>query len=179
MTHAFLIRGIWRFLPGLLPPPSPKTSPGEGGYTQAPESRPLPGFTPAPPSAPVHPGRPAEANKPLIVESRKDGISSGAASEFASVLAPGGQVVGTVNPGAGQDIKTVTRNEFAILKAQLLQNAQPTPSPSPYKNYDGKIYVLADGEIFGLRTSGAHGETIDVFVSKTNLIPKGFKVHQK
>jgi hypothetical protein len=57
-------------LPGLVPPPSPKTSPGEGGFTQAPESRPLPGFTPSPPSAPVHPGRPAEANKPIVVEAK-------------------------------------------------------------------------------------------------------------
>jgi hypothetical protein len=166
-------------LPGLVPPPLPQTKPGEGGFTQAPESRPLPGFTPSPPSAPVHPGRPAEANKPLIVEGRKDGISSGAASELASVLAPGGQVVGTVNPGAGQDIKTVTRNEFAILKAELLQNAQPIRSPSLYKDYKGTVYVLPNGEVFGLRVSALNGETMDIFATKTNLIPKGFKVHQK
>jgi hypothetical protein len=35
-------------LPGLVPPPLPKTKPGEGGFTQAPASRPSPGFTPAP-----------------------------------------------------------------------------------------------------------------------------------
>jgi hypothetical protein len=154
-------------LPGLVPPPLPQTKPGAGG------------FTPSPPSVPVHPGRQVEANKPLIVESRKGGISSGATSELASVLAPGGQVVGTVHPGAGQDIKTMTPNEFDILKAKLLQNAQPISDPSSYKGYKGTVYVLPDGEVFGLRTSALNGETIDVFASKTNLIPKGFKVHQK
>ena len=51
--------------------------------------------------------------------------------------------------------------------------------PFVIQSYDGKIYVLPDGEVFGLRTSAVHGETIDVFVSKTNLISNGVKVHQK
>jgi hypothetical protein len=57
-------------LPGIVPPPLPKTKPGEGGFTQVPSTPPLPGFTPSPPSVPVHPGRPAEANKPIVVETK-------------------------------------------------------------------------------------------------------------
>jgi filamentous hemagglutinin len=65
-------------VPGLVPPPSPQRKPGEGGFTQAPPTPPLPGFTPSPPSVPVHPGRPAEANKPTIV-SQTDGPDKPAA----------------------------------------------------------------------------------------------------
>jgi hypothetical protein len=166
-------------LPGLVPPSLPKTKPGEGGFTAPPHGKPVPGFTPAPPSAPVHPGHAPVENKPIVLESQGGGTSNGKESTLAEVLAPGGSPVGVVNRGARQDTRTVPPNQFNALKAELLRDAKPIADGEQYDRYDGKIYILPNGEVFGLRISDPHGETIDIFVSKTSIISKRFKVHQK
>jgi hypothetical protein len=72
-------------------------------------------------------------------------------------------------------VRTVTPDQFEKIKQDLLKNAQELQKD---ESYDGEIYELPDGEIFGIRRNARHGITIDVHYSKTTLISRNFKVHQ-
>ena len=162
-------------LPGLVPPPDPKRNPGEGGFTPTPPEKPRLGFTPAPPPILLRPGRPPVANTPVLLDSRKTEPSYSGETELSRILAPGGQPVGWVEKGADRDIRTVTTNKFTELKAALLKIA----TRSSYGSYNGDVYRLPNGDLFGIRMSKRFGETIDVLRSETLQIEHGFKVHKK
>ncbi len=164
-----------------MPPPVPRRNPGEGGFTPTPADKPRPGFTPAPPPILLRPGRPPVANTPVILDSRKTEPSYSGETELSRILGPGGKPVGWVEKGADISIRTVTFGEFAKLKEALLKDATELPQTDhgASKAYKGKRYQLPDKEIFGIRVSKNHGETIDVFSTKTTLIKKDFKVHWK
>jgi len=99
--------------------------------------------------------------------------------ELSRIRAPGGKPGGWVEGRSGQRTRTVSSSEFDQLKGQLLKDSQPIIDPSRSGPYEGNLFVLRDGEIFGLRISRRHGETIDVFVRNTTRIDRGFKLHKK
>lgn len=100
---------------------------------------------------------------------------SGGALPLADVLTPGGQPVGSVNPGATSEIRTVTTQDFAKIQTDLLIGASPIPAAP---GYIGTWYQRRDGTIVGIRLSQESGITIDVIQSNVPSIPNGFKVHQ-
>lgn len=106
------------------------------------------------------------------------GTSPGATSSgnMSDILLPNGQPVGFVKPGAGQNIQTVTSEQFAQIESQLMQGSTPISAPS---SYSGTYYQMSDGSVFGIRTSKSSGTTIDVIKSNNPSLPSGFKVHQQ
>jgi filamentous hemagglutinin len=94
----------------------------------------------------------------------------------SDLLLPNGQPVGFVKPGAGQNIQTVTSEQFAQIESQLMQGSTPISAPS---SYSGTYYQMSDGSVFGIRTSKSSGTTIDVIKSNNPSLPSGFKVHQQ
>ncbi len=103
-------------------------------------------------------------------------IYEGGSQTLGSVLAPGGQPVGVVNPGATSNIRTVSPAEFRTIESNLVSGAQPIAGPP---TYPGNTYLRPDGTIIGIRTSPDSGPTIDILKSNNPAIPNGFKVHQK
>jgi hypothetical protein len=89
----------------------------------------------------------------------------------SEILAPDGEMVGTVHPGATEEVRTVSPSEFRTLEERLLQGASPTNQPG----YPGIWYQRPDGSSFGIRNSSRNGRTIDVSDPK---LPSGLKVHQ-
>jgi hypothetical protein len=111
---------------------------------------------------------------PIIGEG--GGGSGGAPPTLGNILAPGGQPIGSVNPGAGSlSIRTVTPSEFYATRFDLLQGAIPTTAPP---RYPGVAFERPDGSVVGIRNSST-GLTIDVLRSNDPLIVPGFKVHQQ
>ncbi|MCB8876553.1 hypothetical protein [Acidisoma silvae] len=161
-------------LPGLVPPDQPRRKPGESGFTPSPPAKRNPGYTPALPPVLVRPGRPTTENKPIILDSRKDEPSYNGETELSRILVPGGKRVGWVE-GSNKNVRTVTPDQFEKIKQELLQDARELQTD---ESYDGDIYELSDGEIFGIRMSVQHGITIDIHYSKTTRINRNFKVHQ-
>ena len=93
-----------------------------------------------------------------------------------SILAPGGERIGSVNPGATEDIRTVSPAEFERIGSDLLSEAIPAGGS---ETYPGVIYERPDGSLLGIRDSRRHGTTIDVIQSTSPAIPNGFRIHQK
>ena len=90
---------------------------------------------------------------------------------------PGGREVGERVRGAGENIRTLSSEHFRPFVYFVLRDASELES---YPRYDGRAFRLPDSSIVGLRYSRGHGETIEVLISSDrNLIPKGYKVHQK
>jgi filamentous hemagglutinin len=94
----------------------------------------------------------------------------------SDISLPNGQPVGFVKPGAGQNIQTVTSEQFAQIESQLMQGSTPISAPS---SYSGTYYQMSDGSVFGIRTSESSGTTIDVIKSNNPSLPSGFNVHQQ
>ena len=95
---------------------------------------------------------------------------------MSNILLPNGQPIGVVMPGAGQNIQTVTAQQFIQIESQLMQGSTPVATPA---GYSGTWYQMLDGSVFGIRTSQSSGATIDVIKSNNSSLPSGFKVHQK
>ena len=95
---------------------------------------------------------------------------------MSDILLPNGRPVGYISRGAGASIQTVTRMQFDDIQSRLLDGATSIASPS---SYEGAWYLRSDGTVFGVRTSGESGATIDVIQSDNPALPSGFKVHQK
>ena len=89
------------------------------------------------------------------------------------ILKPDGQLVGTVNKGATQNIRTVSSSEFTKLKDDLLEAATPGGT---YAKGKGQWYDLPNGGRVGVRESGDHGLTLDFDIPGYS---KDLKVHQK
>jgi RHS repeat-associated protein len=111
--------------------------------------------------------------RPFIGEG--GGGAGGAPPTLGSILAPGGQPIGSVNPGASPNIRTVSPSEFQANRFDLLQGAIPTTGPP---GYPGVAFERPDGSLIGLRNSST-GSVIDVLRSNDPLILPGFKVHQR
>jgi hypothetical protein len=92
------------------------------------------------------------------------------------IVAPGGQRVGYVVPGARADVRTVWPGEFVNIRNQLMYGAWPIATP---RNFNGLWFERSDGTQFGLRWSVKHGPTIEIIRSDSPLIRRGLKVHQK
>ena len=91
------------------------------------------------------------------------------------VLKPDGIEPGYRRPGAGDDIRTVTREEFGELEKQLLDGAKEVP---PAQSYEGRWFLRRDGSIIGIRESADYGRTIDVINPGTNsTLPNGYRIH--
>ena len=89
------------------------------------------------------------------------------------LLRPNGQYVGTVNPGATPNIRTVTSQEFSQLQADLLNGAKPSVQ---YAGGKGTWYELPGGGRVGVRQSDGSGLTLDINIPG---FPRDLKVHQK
>jgi RHS repeat-associated protein len=129
--------------------------------------------------APVHLAAMSEEERqrlgrPFVGEAGGGG-SGGAPSTLSSILAPGGQPIGSVNPGAGPNIRTLSSSDFYATRFDLLQDAIPTSAPS---RYPGVAFERPDGSVVGIRNSSI-GPTIDILRSNDPLVGPGFKVHQR
>ena len=111
--------------------------------------------------------------RPFIGEA--GGGAGGTPPTLGNILAPSGQPIGSVNPGATPNIRTVTPSEFYATRFDLLQGAIPTTAPP---RYPGVAFERPDGTVIGIRNS-SNGPTIDVIRSNDPLIGPDFKVHQK
>lgn len=100
----------------------------------------------------------------------------GKARSRESILAPGGVRIGSVNPGATEDIRTVSPTEFERIRSDLLSGATPARGS---ETYPGVVYERPDGSLLGIRNSRRYGTTIDVIRSTSPTIPNGFRIHQK
>ncbi len=88
---------------------------------------------------------------------------------------PGGKELGTISKGAGDGIRTVTKQEFATLKAEMLDGAIEVSSPAAYA---GKWFQRRDGSVAGIRFSEEYGETLEVVRTLgNNTLKNGYKVH--
>ncbi len=116
-------------------------------------------------------------NKPEVGGGPSGGGVSrgGAGASTDSILAPGGQLVGVQQSGAGSGIRTVSPQEFQSIQRDLLTGAREIPGPS---TYNGTVYQRPDGSVIGLRPSNS-GLAIDVIESNSPNIRNGFKVHQQ
>jgi RHS repeat-associated protein len=94
---------------------------------------------------------------------------------LGDILAPQGQPVGTVYPGATPNIRTVDSIQFQEIQSDLLEGAQPITPPA---GYPGAAYLRPDGTTIGIRSSPS-GPTIDVLESDIPIASNGFKVHQQ
>jgi hypothetical protein len=84
------------------------------------------------------------------------------ARSLESILAPGGERIGSVNPGATEDIRTVSPAEFERIRSDLLSGATPARGA---ETYPGVVYERPDGSLLGIRNSRRYGATIDVIRS--------------
>ena len=91
------------------------------------------------------------------------------------VLLPAGKEVGTRNPGAGDNIRTVTPTEFDRIQADILNGSKPIATPG---QYNGQWYERPDGTQIGIRQSSS-GPTIEVNKSDNPVLKPGYKVHRK
>ncbi|MEA2879999.1 MAG: filamentous hemagglutinin [Hyphomicrobiales bacterium] len=91
------------------------------------------------------------------------------------LLAPGGELVGVRDIGAGTKIRTVTSAEFENIRSELMVGARQIGID---QRYDGVRYQRQDS-IFGLRLSRGHGLTLDVIESNHPAIPPGTRIHQR
>ena len=115
-----------------------------------------------------------EQSGPVLTFDERDGPSGRAA--MSDILLPNGKPVGYSYPGAGPRIQTVMKGRFDELQSKLLSDAKPIATPP---GYAGTWYEMSDGSVFGIRTSAASGDTIDVIKSSNPSLPPGFKVHQQ
>ncbi len=94
----------------------------------------------------------------------------------ADILAPGGNLIGVRERGAGDNIRTVPTEEFAQIRDQMLAGAVPVTTR---REYNALRFDRPDGVRFGLRLSDDHGPTIDIGESNDPLIPQNLKVHRR
>lgn len=102
-------------------------------------------------------------------------ISANAIRSTDEILVPEGRPIGFVKGGATPNIRTVTTDEFATIRAELVSNSKEVATPP---GYAGVWYQRPDGTIFGVRESSINGPTIDVVKSTAPAVPTGFKIHQ-
>ncbi len=95
---------------------------------------------------------------------------------LVDILVPSGTPIGTVEPGATANIRTVSSSEFDLLTKDLLDGATPIATPIEYY---GQWWQRLDGSVFGIRMSGQNGATIDVVKNNNASIPRDMKVHQR
>ena len=98
------------------------------------------------------------------------------APSLGNILAPGGEPIGEVYPGATPEIRTVSPAEFEALESELLSGAIPVSAPD---TYDGMVFERPDGSLIGIRNSDRYGITLDVIKSTSPKIENGFRIHQR
>ncbi len=87
----------------------------------------------------------------------------------------GGELIGTRSKGAGDDVRTVTGDEFDRLLRGLAKGATEIDTPPRYK---GVWYKRSDGTTIGIRRSDPHGLTIDIIDSLGHpLLKSGTRIH--
>jgi hypothetical protein len=92
------------------------------------------------------------------------------------IIAPGGNPVGYRYGAAGSSIRTVTRDEFIEIEAQLRAGA----TRSSQAGYRGtEVWERADGVRFGVRRSERSGLTIDIFGREGGPRPSIERIHQR
>jgi hypothetical protein len=92
------------------------------------------------------------------------------------IVAPGGNPVGYRYGPAGQQIRTVTREEFLEIERQLRAGATRSSQPG----YRGsEVWERADGMRFGVRRSERSGLTIDIFKTDGRPDPIVERIHQR
>lgn len=178
-----LLLAVTSFIAGEMP----ASVPGQPGEAVPPIGIPLGGVGDIPET---HlPGRPAQSPDVGGVPAQEnDGPSGGTTTtsplpeeqspglifkDLDDVLKPNGQFVGSVNKGATPNVRTVSKDEFEALMADLLAGASPAGS---YAGGKGAWYDLPGGGRVGVRVSDNSGTTLDIDISG---YPKGFKVHQQ
>jgi len=93
----------------------------------------------------------------------------------AEVLAPGGQLVGDRDRSAGENIRTITPDQFETIRTALMAGARQIEADA---RYDGVWYQRQDGTRFGLRISSDYGLTLDV-IRGDYYVPEGLRFHQR
>ena len=94
----------------------------------------------------------------------------------AELVRPSGEIVGYRQPGAGENVRTVTPAEFESLRLGLMRGSRLIEAD---REYDGVWYKRPDGSIFGLRLSRDHGLTLDIIEGNDPVIPHNLRIHQR
>lgn len=90
------------------------------------------------------------------------------------ILKPGGKEVGERLGGTGNDVRTVGKEEFEVLRDRLLDGAKEV---QPKSNYAGKWFQRPDGTIVGVRQSEKFGTTLDVVEGGKSGLENGYRIH--
>ena len=94
---------------------------------------------------------------------------------LAEVCVVSGALIGRRSRGAGDDVTTVSSQQFDQLLRELSRGATERSTPS---GYGGLWFQRADGTVIGIRRSEQYGLTIDIVDSgQSPLLAPGLRFH--
>ncbi len=95
---------------------------------------------------------------------------------LADVCVPGGALIGRRSRGAGDDVTTVSSQQFEQLLRELSRGATEMPTPP---SYSGQWFQRSDGTVIGVRRSEQFGLTIDIVEGGPHpLLAPGLRFHR-
>lgn len=95
---------------------------------------------------------------------------------LGDVCVPGGTLIGRRSRGAGNDVTTVSSQQFDQLLRELSSGATERSAPS---GYGGLWFQRADGTVIGIRRSEQFGLTIDIVDRGQNpILAPGLRFHR-